>query len=57
MCPTDEWENAIRKFGVQNACEWFGIKGNGDWAKETAKILAEPEYRAAVFYNQLPKDI
>ena len=23
-CPMDEFENAVRKFGVIAACEWFG---------------------------------
>lgn len=23
-CPNDEFENMVRKIGVQHACEWFG---------------------------------
>ena len=40
-CANDEWENAIRKFGVSNACEWFGHEYNSDWAEETMHILLE----------------
>lgn len=36
----DEFENAIRKFGVVNACEWFGHQ-DGDFVPETIRILIE----------------
>lgn len=40
-CANDEWENAIRKFGVSNACEWYRQEYNGEWAEETMHILLE----------------
>lgn len=37
----DCFENAIRKFGVVAACEWFGHAPNSDFTKETTKLLDE----------------
>lgn len=39
--PSEEFENAIRKFGVVNACEWFGHAPDSDFTAETIKVLAE----------------
>lgn len=36
---SDAFENAIRAFGVGNACEWFGHAFDSDFAKETASEL------------------
>lgn len=38
-CLCDDFENAIRKIGVEFACEWFGC--SEEFAKETIKILGE----------------
>ncbi len=35
----DEFENALRKFGVVAACEWFGHASDSDFTKETVKYL------------------
>lgn len=39
--PNDEWENAIRKFGVVNACEWFDHAFNSTFTTETIRVLRE----------------
>lgn len=31
--PCDEFENAIRKFGVVAACEWFGHAPDSEFTK------------------------
>lgn len=38
-CPCDEFENAIRKFGIVNACEWFGT--SEEFIRGTIMILRE----------------
>ena len=42
---SDAFDNAIRAFGVLNACEWFGHSPHDDEGRkfmaETAKVLAE----------------
>lgn len=40
-CPNDDWENSIRKYGVVNACEWFGHAADSDFTAETIRILGE----------------
>ena len=37
----DDFENAIRAFGVGNACEWFGHDCDDEFAKETVRVLVE----------------
>lgn len=37
----DRFENAIRQFGIVNACEWFGHSSDSDFTKETIRILSE----------------
>lgn len=39
----DRFENAIREYGVANACEWFGLEGRGRFAKDSVHHL-ELEY-------------
>lgn len=39
--PADAWENAIRSYGVVNACEWFGHAPDSDFTTETIRILRE----------------
>lgn len=38
-CGSDEFDNAIRLFGVRAACQWFGHDLDGDFANETVKLL------------------
>lgn len=38
-CPSDEFENTIRAYGVINACEWFGYSSEDDFTLETIRIL------------------
>jgi hypothetical protein len=40
-CGSDVFENAIRRFGVVNACEWFGHPPRSDFTEQTIKILNE----------------
>ncbi len=35
------FENAIRAFGVSNACEWFGYPCDSEFTIETIKLLQE----------------
>lgn len=35
----DYFENAIREFGVIDACEWFGHASDSDFTAETIKEL------------------
>lgn len=39
--PNDVWENAIRKYGIVAACEWFGYSSDSEFTQETIKVLAE----------------
>ena len=39
--PMDEFENAIRKIGVVNACEWFGHAPDSEFTREIIKVLQE----------------
>lgn len=39
FCEADRFENAIRRIGVGNACEWFGHQYAGEFAKETVQWL------------------
>jgi hypothetical protein len=47
-CPNDEFENMIRKYGVVNACEWFGHSFDSEFTKETVEILLE---RSGIEYS------
>ena len=40
-CPMDEFENAIRKIGVVEACSWFGHDANSVFTRETIECLME----------------
>lgn len=40
-CVAEEFENMIRRFGVVNACEWFGHAPDSEFTKETVRILME----------------
>jgi len=40
-CPADMFENAIREFGVEFCCEWFGHDADGDFTKETIRVLCD----------------
>ena len=40
-CPADEFDNAIRKFGVVDACEWFGYPADSEFTAETIKVLQQ----------------
>jgi len=42
--PSDVWENAIRKYGIIAACEWFGYPSDSEFTKYTIKVLAERSY-------------
>ena len=46
--PMDVFENAIRKVGVVNACEWFGYESTSDFTRDTIKLLRDraEEYKA-----------
>jgi hypothetical protein len=37
----DQFENAIRRFGVVNACEWFGHRPDSEFTKDTIRVLDE----------------
>jgi len=39
--PNDAWENTIRKYGIINACEWFGHTFDSDFTQETIRWLAD----------------
>lgn len=39
--PNDVWENAIRKYGIVNACEWFGHSPDSEFTRETIRWLAQ----------------
>lgn len=39
FCLADKFENAIREWGVGDACEWFGHQYAGEFAKETVQWL------------------
>lgn len=40
-CPCDEFENAIKKIGVVNACEWFGYESFHPFTLATIQDLKE----------------
>jgi hypothetical protein len=40
-CPSDKFENAIREFGIGNACEWFGYMFDGPFAQDTIETLKQ----------------
>lgn len=40
-CSSDRFENEIRKFGVANACEWFGHDISSKFTIDTIKVLLE----------------
>lgn len=40
-CPNDEFENAIRKYGIISACEWFGHEITSKFTQSTIDVLAE----------------
>lgn len=40
-CPNDEFENMIRKYGVVNACEWFGHSSDSEFTKQVIGWLLE----------------
>lgn len=37
----DAFENAIRRYGVAAACEWFGHAHDSEFTKETQRVLDE----------------
>lgn len=37
----DAFENAIRRYGVVAACEWFGHAHDSEFTKETQRVLDE----------------
>lgn len=39
--PADEFENAIRRFGVVAACEWFDHGPDSEFTKETIHVLEQ----------------
>lgn len=43
----DAWENAIRKIGVNSACEWFGYCADDQFTLETIEILRKRSEEAA----------
>lgn len=42
-CPSDVFENSIRKYGVVAACEWFGYTADSEFTKSTIAALKERE--------------
>lgn len=38
-CPFDEFDNAIRKIGIVEACEWFGHAADSEFTKVTIEVL------------------
>ena len=46
---SDRFENAIRRYGVVDACSWFGHAPDSEFTQETVRLLAE---RAAAAPNQ-----
>jgi hypothetical protein len=40
-CEADVFDNAIRKFGVENACEWFGYRACDDFTIGSIRELCE----------------
>jgi len=39
--PHEEFMNAIIKYGVVNACEWFGYEADSDFTWSTIEVLKE----------------
>lgn len=37
----EEFEDAIRQFGVVPACEWFGHMADSEFTEETTRVLYE----------------
>ncbi|WP_035214415.1 hypothetical protein [Achromobacter marplatensis] len=37
--PADAFDNAIRSFGVVNACEWFGHDPDSKFTTDTIRLL------------------
>ena len=37
----DIWENTIRRYGVVNACEWFGHAPDSDFTRDTIHVPME----------------
>lgn len=40
-CPNDEFESVLRRFGVVNACEWFGWDSDSEFTRETIEYLLQ----------------
>ncbi len=38
-CPADVFENAIKAFGVEQACEWFGYSADSKFTQKTVARL------------------
>lgn len=47
----DEFENAIRRIGVVNACEWFGHDADSEFTAGTIRTLRE---RSAAANKETP---
>jgi hypothetical protein len=41
LVPADVFENAVRKIGVANACEWFGHDIDSQFTLDTIAVLRE----------------
>jgi hypothetical protein len=39
--PGDEFENIVRKWGVGFCCEWFGHEYDGEFARDTVRVLQQ----------------
>jgi len=39
--PHEEFMNAIIKYGVVNACEWFGYNADSEFTWSTIEVLKE----------------
>jgi len=39
--PAERFEQAIREFGIESACEWFGYDKDHEFTKDTKKTLDE----------------
>lgn len=50
-CGSDEFDNAIRKFGVVSACEWFGHAPDSEFTADTIKLLEERSRSAEVCHG------
>lgn len=45
--PEDAFNNAIRIYGITNACGWFDHNADSEFTAETIRVLAERAERAA----------